>query len=335
MLKRLMTAWEHALMRRDTNRRVWPFEWGLEHLGLSAQQDAPEQVLQAFVDQAVASSDAFYQPPHQTDFIYRDGQLTFPSPIQSAYPENNVAYGQFFPAASTRRAVIVLPQWNAQSDSHVGLCRLLNYVGIAALRLTMPYHEHRRPAHLERADYMIGPNLGRTIQACRQAVQETRLAATWLQQQGYRALGLIGTSIGSCIAFLTFAHDERFQVGVFNHASSFFADVVWQGLTTQHVRQSLQQHISLEQLRRYWSLISPQTFVPRLQGTTRQSLMIWARYDLSFPPYLTHLFFDELRRWNVPFDTATLPCGHYTTGVTPFKYMDGFLIARYFRKHLR
>jgi pimeloyl-ACP methyl ester carboxylesterase len=198
----------------------------------------------------------------------------------------------------------------------------------------MPYHEGRRPAHLERADYMIGSNLGRTIQACRQAVQEARLAADWLRHQGYQTVGLIGTSIGSCIAFLTFAHDDRFKVGVFNHASSYFADVVWQGLTTQHVRQSLESHISLDDLRYYWSLISPQTFVHRLQGTTRRSLMISARYDLSFPPHLTRLFYQELARWNVPFDTATLPCGHYTTAVTPFKYMDGFLIANYFRKHL-
>ena len=43
-------------------------------------------------------------------------------------------------------------------------------------------------------------------------------------------MGLIGTSIGSCIAFLTFAHDERFSTGVFIHVSSYYADVVWNGL---------------------------------------------------------------------------------------------------------
>ena len=37
--------------------------------------------------------------------------------------------------SGARRAVLVLPQWNAGPDGHVGLCRLLNRFGIDALRL--------------------------------------------------------------------------------------------------------------------------------------------------------------------------------------------------------
>jgi pimeloyl-ACP methyl ester carboxylesterase len=231
--------------------------------------------------------------------------------------------------------VIVLPQWNATAESHVALCRFLNRFGLTALRLSMPYHDARKPEHLDRADYMVSPNVGLTIQACRQAVLEARLAADWLVQQGYQKLGIIGTSLGSCIAFLTAAHDDRFRVCILNHASSYFADVVWTGLTTRHVRLGLETEITLEELRRFWSVISPQTFVHRLQGKGKKILSISARYDLSFLPHLTQQFHEELERWGVPFDTATLPCGHYTTGVFPFNYLDGFLIANYFRKHLK
>ena len=35
-----------------------------------------------------------------------------------------------------RRAVVVLPQWNADAEGHVGLCQLLNRFGLSALRLT-------------------------------------------------------------------------------------------------------------------------------------------------------------------------------------------------------
>src|SRR5690606_13392936 len=76
--------------------------------------------------------------------------LRFTSPVTSPYPENNVANARWFPASS-RRAVVILPQWNADALSHNGLGRILNRFGVAALRLSMPYHDVRRPAELQRA----------------------------------------------------------------------------------------------------------------------------------------------------------------------------------------
>jgi len=29
-----------------------------------------------------------------------------------------------------------------------------------------------------------------------------------------------------------------------------------------------------------------------------------------------------------------LPCGHYSTGLTPFKYLDGFWLARFLDRNL-
>ncbi|RMG51454.1 MAG: hypothetical protein D6723_10700 [Acidobacteria bacterium] len=335
MMKRWIHAWERALYRRDDNRRVGPFAWGLDHLGIEGENPDPRHRLHRFVERTLRNSDAFFTPPPAITFHYQDGRLTFLSPIQSPWPENNRVWADFFPASSTGPAAIVLPHWNARPHAYVALCKWLNACRISALRLTLPYHEARKPAHLERADYLISANIGRTIQACRQSVLEARLAADWLIERGYHPVGIVGTSIGSCIAFLTFAHDDRFRVGVFNHVSSYFADVVWKGLTTQHVRRSLEPHVELEELRQFWSVISPHVYVPRLRRMSRKALLISARYDLSFPPSLTAAFHRELDRWNVPYDTVILPCGHYTSGVFPFKYLIGFSIVTYLRRHLR
>ena len=67
----------------------------------------------------------------------------------------------------------------------------------------------------------------------------------------------MGTSLGSCYAFLASAHDERLAVNVFNHCSSYVADVVWTGLSTQHIRQGMEGHIDVDQLREVWMAISP------------------------------------------------------------------------------
>src|SRR5437773_4034795 len=110
----------------------------------------------------------------------------------------------------------------------------------------LPYHHHRMPAELERAEYLISPNVGRTLTANRQAVLDARRAADWLFRQGHRRVVLVGTSIGSCISFLTFAHDKRFSSSVFIHVSGYFADVVWSGLSTNHVRRALDSSMDLD-----------------------------------------------------------------------------------------
>ena len=148
-----------------------------------------------------------------------------------------------------RRAVLVLPQWNAGPDGHVGLCRLLNRFGMSALRLTLPYHDARRPPELNRADYIVSANVGRTVQACRQAVMDARRAIGWLASQGYDRIGILGTSLGSCLSLLTAAHEPRVRAQALNHISPYFADVVWRGLSTTHVRAGLEGSVELDRLR--------------------------------------------------------------------------------------
>src|ERR687883_580375 len=123
--------------------------------------------------------------------------------------ENNTARARFFPEkrrnGKPRNAVVVLPQWNAQPESHVEACRIFNMIGMSALRLTLPYHLQRKPPELERADHLVSTNIGRTIQSMRQAVLDTRAAVRWLKSEGFERVGILGTSVGSCIAFLAFA----------------------------------------------------------------------------------------------------------------------------------
>lgn len=336
MIRKWMHAWERACSQRDTNRRVLPFEWGIDWIEGSnpLRSVPPREHLQAYAAEVLAQSECFYRPSPMKEHHLRGTELVFPSPVRTPDEINNTVYARFFPVNSQGRAVLVIPQWNADSESHVALCRLLNYFGLTALRLTLPYHEKRKPPELERADYLVSPNIGRTIQACRQAVLEVRLAADWLERQGYPHLGVLGTSIGSCIAFLAFCHDPKLKVGVFNHVSSYFADVVWTGITTQHVRQGLEPYVSLQELRNFWSVISPLPFVRKLQGTLKEGLLISARYDLTFLPYLAQQLFNEFNQLHIPYDKAFLPCGHYTSGAFPFKYLDGWIMARYLRKKL-
>lgn len=339
--KRYMYRRERWYHQRDNNRIVRPLEWGLEFVLDHVNGDDPRNVLKDYSARVMGSSAEFYALPEIHDYRLEGDQLTWTSAIETPSLENNTARARFFPAEpkrgrTPRNAVVVLPQWNAQPESHVEACRIFNMIGMSALRLTLPYHQQRKPPELERADHLVSTNIGRSIQSMRQAVLDTRAAVRWLKNEGYEKVGILGTSVGSCIAFLAFAHEPDLNAGSFNHVSGYVADVVWNGLSTAHVRAGFGNNLSLTELREFWTPISPLPFMPRMSAMGhRPMLFIVAKYDLTFPIDLTRDAIAEARRNQLPLELVWLPCGHYTTGELPWKAIDAWKIATFFRRKFR
>jgi len=351
MLQVLFHAWERRLAASTTNRVVRPFEWGLEwmpdQIRSNGASTSPSEVLNAWVSEVMRDTDAFFTPPATDDFLLGpasdEGErlLTFPSALHTPHPENNTVYARIFApkqaavvngAARHRAAVVVLPQWNSDATGHVGLSKLLAMNGLTAARLSLPYHDRRMPPELERADYIVSANVTRTLQVCRQAVLDARRTVHWLHAQGYDRIGILGSSLGSCLSLLTTAHEPLIRAQALNHISPYFADVVWRGLSTAHVREGLEGHIDLERLRELWRPISPSWHLERLRD--RKTLLVYAHYDLTFPVDLSRELVRQFRERRIPFELATLRCGHYTSGKAPFKFIDGWILSRFLRQAL-
>ena len=273
--------------------------------------------------------------------LERAQYLRFTSPERTPHPENDVANARWYPApahkdpARPKQAIVVLPQWNADGFSHNSLCTIFNRMGISALRLSMPYHDIRRPVELERSDYAVSANIGRTISACRQAVVDIRCCIDWLEEQGYEHFGVLGTSLGSCYAYLASAHDPRLRVNAFNHASTSFGDVVWAGQSTRHIRQAVQEAgLTQERVRALWAAVSPVSFYEQFRGLEangpgKNVLVIYANYDLTFPREYSLQVVEAFRRSGLRHEVRVLPCGHYTTGETPYKFIDGWYMGSF------
>jgi hypothetical protein len=294
--------------------------------------------------------------------------LRFTSPERTPYPENNLVNARWYPAhhpgdedlslhpseqkslagdpespgtpkpshkdpKRPKQAIVVMPQWNADAFSHNSLCTIFNKMGISALRLSKPYHDIRRPTELERSDYAVSANIGRTISACRQAVVDIRCCLDWLEEQGYEHFGVLGTSLGSCYAFLASAHDKRLRVNAFNHASTAFGDVAWAGQSTRHVKQALEEAgLNQERVRALWAAVSPCSYYDKIMraevdGPQKKALLVYANYDLTFPLEYSLQVLNAFQRIGLNFEERILPCGHYTTGETPYKYIDGWYMG--------
>ncbi len=334
-----MHAKERYYATRDDNRIVYPFAWGTEFVNENANGGNPREFFLNNTRDILADSDSYFFKPEIADYKLTGEDLTWTSAIKTPSTENNTVRAKFFPAIKndklSRSAVIVLPHWNAPRESYVALCKVLNKVGLSALRVTLPYHEDRMPPELERADWIVNPNIGRTLQSVRQGVIDTRAAINWLKNQGFEKIGIVGTSIGSATAFLTMVHDERIDASVFNHVSGYFSDVVWHGISTLHVKEGLQDNVSLEELREFWMPVSPMAYMKKLASQSPRSLrFIYALYDLTFPIDFSRETLRALRTHKIKFSKAAIPCGHYTLGEPPWVYIDGWKIVSFLKRKI-
>jgi dienelactone hydrolase len=279
---------------------------------------------------------AEYQRQAETGEAIDAEFLRFTSPVRTRYPENDVVNARWYPAdpakqaGKPKQAMIVMPQWNADAFSHNALCTLFNRFGISALRLSKPYHDIRRPAELERSDYAVSSNIGRTISACRQAVVDIRSCIDWLEQQGYEQFGVLGTSLGSCYAFIAAAFDPRLRVCAFNHASTWFGDVTWTGQSTRHIRAAFEQAgLTQDDVRSIFTSVSPMSYMDRFAANPKRVLVVHATYDLTFIREFSLDVLKNFERLGIDYVSKVLPCGHYTTGETPYKYMDGWYLGSF------
>lgn len=343
----MLEQWiSHQELRRSLTHSSFKlehdFEWGLEHLGLAATSTSPAELIKAYTESALAKSQEHFVPPPLPleSYELRGHDLRFPSTIKTFDPVNNVARCRFFPHRQSKAVILAIPHWNSGGPNYDRLCQFLNSLGYSAIWLSLPFHDDRggeeslRYTHGKSSTLMVSANIGLTLQSMRQAVQDAISTVSWLKHNGYERIALLGASIGSCAAFLAAAHDPRIEGLFANLMSSYFGEVVWAGISTRHVRKSVERHLDLEGLRSMWLLNSPIAFIPALKrfNPRLKQFIVSGRFDSTFPFYLTQTMIAALEAQGVSFEHRVLPCGHYTLGAYWFRYVDGFYLWRFFRR---
>ena len=261
-------------------------------------------------------------------------RITFVSNLHTSVPENNVAYGMFFPTRNKDKATIIIPYWNAVGSSFDRMAHLFAVCGISALRLSLPYHDCRQPTSWPFAKHMVSSNIGQTIQSVRQAVLDVRCGIDWLISMGYKKIAIVGASIDSCIATIAAAHDNRVDAIVQLMMASNFAEAVWTGLATKHIRKSLDGFTDLIHLKRLWAGISPDTYISSLSNNDIKILMITGRYDPVFLPHLAEETAEHYIQNSVEYKWKLLSCGHYTLGDFPHNVIAVTTALRWLRNVL-
>ena len=123
----------------------------------------------------------------------------------------------------------------------------------------------------------------------------------------------------------------------FNHASTWFGDVVWTGQSTRHIREAFEAAgLTQPVVRELFRPISPMAYMDRFAAAPgRRALVVYAPFDLTFLPEFSRDVLANFDRLGVDYEARVLPCGHYTTGEFPFKYLDGWYLGSFVYRAFR
>ncbi|MCC7351882.1 MAG: hypothetical protein IT446_15080 [Phycisphaerales bacterium] len=277
---------------------------------------------------AGAQTTRFVDPPPDFQVTVREtepvaGRSTWearmPSAIHTPFESNNVilAYG-FEPEKPSKAAAIVLPIANGRNlmlEKAVAL--YLANQGILGVVMPMPYQFDRgKDARSHNAMDLADPKTGLSLffQGTEQAVSDVRRLRQWLvSQRGIDPdkVGLVGISLGSIVASLTYSMDDRFSAAVLVLCGGDLGEVIWHGSReTRGLKNAIigMGH-DLAWTKEMLRPVDPLTYASPARG--KGVLMVNAKDDEVFPTdstmKLNHAYGDA--------ELLMLPGDHYSVAI--------------------
>ncbi|RWB10858.1 MAG: dienelactone hydrolase-related enzyme [Mesorhizobium sp.] len=328
-----LDRWDERRARRgEEGKKPTDFILDAERAFPGAKKITSIEEFCALADQAVADS-AFFDEPSVSDqgFERQDGWLKFPSDISTDIEQNNVVSAKITESGSFDQAMVIFHHWNAGARNRQ-IANFFSHRGITVVEIAMPYHfERSRPGSVH-ADYMLSPNLGRTIQSVRQAVLDGRKLIRWLKSEGYRETSVLGMSLGSWVAAIVAAHDLAVSKASLFLTAGSLADMVWTGRATRSIRDSLEPQIELTDLRRAWGPLNLENYAHSLARPDLDLQVVLAKRDKVVLPELSERFMQRLKDAGARPNILELNCGHYSLAMPPYILLAGLSLKRLLRR---
>ncbi|TIS62290.1 MAG: dienelactone hydrolase-related enzyme [Mesorhizobium sp.] len=325
-----LDRWDEQRARRgEEGKRTTDFALDAERAFPGAQKIASIEEFCVLADQAVADP-AFFDEPRENDqgFERKDGWLKFPSDIATDIAANNVVWAKITESGSFDQAMVIFHHWNASARNRQ-IANFFSLRGITVVEIAMPFHfERSRPGSLH-ADYMLSPNLGRTIQSVRQGVLDGRKLIWWLKSEGYRKISVLGMSLGSWVAGVIAAHDSAVSKASLFLTAGSLADMVWTGRATRLIRDSLEPEIELTDLRRAWGPLNLENYAHSLARSDLDLHVVLAKRDKVVLPELSERFMQTLKDAGARPNILKLNCGHYSLAIPPYILLAGLSLKRF------
>jgi pimeloyl-ACP methyl ester carboxylesterase len=218
----------------------------------------------------------------------RTANLSWRSPIETAYAANNVACADLFrtDARTWEKAPTVFLLHALMSASPTGYYRCaegFNELGWNACFVHLPYHFSRVPAGYRNGELAITPDLIRNAEGLRQGVIELRQLMELLRAHGCREFGVLATSYGGWIGSLLTLVEGDFRFVALMSPIVNVEHAIWQSPAARRLRRELlHANIDPTLVARHFHLSSPVHGQPLCDPT--RILFFTGEFDSIAPP---------------------------------------------------
>jgi pimeloyl-ACP methyl ester carboxylesterase len=187
--------------------------------------------------------------------------ITWHSPVDTEFSQNNTARAEFFPCAAGWSAPTVLMLHALMSATAIGYRRWatrFNQLGWNACFVHLPYHYSRVPRGYWNGELAITPDLIRNAEGLRQGVVELRQLMVALRRHGCREFGIFGTSYGGWIGALLASVERDFRFVALMAPIVNVEHAIWGSPASAFMRRELQRaKIDPPLVARHFHLSSP------------------------------------------------------------------------------
>jgi pimeloyl-ACP methyl ester carboxylesterase len=230
-------------------------------------------------------------------------------------------------SGSKHHALVVFHHWYSR-NRYPAFAKFFASRGITVVEVTLPHH-FGRSGRQYGEEQLFNADIGGTVHSIRQAVLEGRKVLSWLRSQGYFTLSVVGMCIGGLIAGLIAANDDRVNNAVMMVTPPSPADLVWTGATFKRLRSIIEPHMTLEELREAWAIISLEGHLFGLTRSNLNLLFVNGSRDSIVRPEPFKRLSDHLESMYSPVELLELGCGHSSVGMFPFNLLAARRVYRF------
>lgn len=234
-------------------------------------------------------------------------RLTFPSPVECPYPENNIVHAEYYRPKGNGPfpGVIVLDVLGGDQTLARSMARLFAQNNIAALFVQMAYYGPRKP---KQGDVrLLSFDIPRSVAAIRQTVLDCRRASAWLESRPEvdgKKLGIVGTSLGSFMAALTAEFEPRLSKVAVLYGGGGFVDAYYDHPRARPYMDAFEKFGGTKNMLKHaFAPIDPLTHAANLKD--RNLLIVAAKRDDIVPPIMAERLWQESGKQKIVWFDAT------------------------------
>ncbi len=245
---------------------------------------------------------------------YRHCSFSYPSVVDTDYPENTVFMDFYEPIGLERYpAVIFLSHITGSVPQIEGeFCRDLASNGIAVLLVQTAYQKNYRFCEKWLIEKLKERGADEIIQLLRQLVIEARRGIDWLETQPKvekDKIGVMGVSLGGIAAPIVAGVDGRVNSMAIVLGGGDMGEIIWNSFMTKLykkrlVEEGIDSPYDLE--KKMW-MLDPLTFA--FKAKAKSAIMINANVDIDVPRSSTLKLWRALEKPQL----VWVPTGHFTS----------------------